>query len=268
MAKKKWRFETSVIHGAQTPEKWMSASLAPIYQSAAHRYDTAEELSAVFAGKAEGFTYQRLSNPTNDVLEKRLCLLEGGRAAVVTSSGMAAVNDAVMTICRPGDRIVASNSIFQATYGLFMNVIAKFGIEIEMVETTDPQAWKAALTGNTKLLFAETIGNPKLDVPNIEQIARIAHAGRAPLIVDNTLATPYLFRPLEHGADIVVHSTTKYFNGHGSAVGGVVIDGGKFDWPEDKYPGFQPGGSWPISTSFGAKSTWDSVPVRPPSIPF
>ncbi|OGF99770.1 MAG: O-acetylhomoserine aminocarboxypropyltransferase [Candidatus Glassbacteria bacterium RIFCSPLOWO2_12_FULL_58_11] len=239
MSEKKWKFDTLVIHGAQTPELWRNASLAPIYQSAAIRYDSAEELSEVFAGKKEGFTYQRLNNPTNEALEKRLCLLEGGLAAVVTSSGMAAVNNALQAILRPGDQIVCSNSLFQATYGLLTNALKKLGIEVRFVETCDPRAWEKALSERTKLVYVETIGNPRMDVPDIKRLAELSHKNRAPLIIDNTLATPYLFRPLDRGADIVVHSTTKYFNGHGSAVGGVVIDSGNFDWPEDKYPDFK-----------------------------
>jgi len=235
-----WKFETLVIHGGQTPGEWNSASLAPIYQTASHRFDTAEELSEVFAGKRSGFIYQRLRNPTNQVLEKRLALLEGGLDAVVTGSGMAAINDAILAICRAGDEIISGNSLFMSTFLLYANVLKKLGIEVKLVESADLGAWKKAVSDKTKLLFVETIGNPKLDVPEIAKLAELAHAHRAPLIVDNTLATPYLFRPFEHGADIVVHSTTKYINGHGAAVGGVVIDAGRFDWPEDKYPDFKP----------------------------
>jgi len=235
-----WRFDTLVIHGAQTPQRWENATLAPIYQSASHRFDTAEELSEVFAGKKAGFIYQRLRNPTNEALEKRLALLEGGAEAVVTASGMAAITDALLAVCRAGDRIVSGNSLFMSTFLLFANVFRKLGIEVTLVESSDLEAWKAAVTDETRLLFVETIGNPKMDVPDVAALAELAHAHRAPLIVDNTLATPYLFRPFEHGADVVVHSTTKYLNGHGSAVGGVVIDGARFDWPEGKYPDFKP----------------------------
>jgi len=239
MSNNKWKFDTLVIHGSQTPEKWGATTLAPIYQSAAHRFDTAEELSEVFGGKKAGFIYQRLRNPTNQVLEKRMSLLEGGLDAVVTGSGMAAVTDSVLAICRAGDEIVSGNSLFMSTFLLYNNVLKKLGIEVKLVESSDLGAWKAAVTDKTKLLFVETIGNPKMDVPEIGKLAELAHANRAPLIVDSTLTTPYLFRPIEHGADIVVHSTTKYINGHGSAVGGVVIDAGRFDWPEDKYPDFK-----------------------------
>jgi O-acetylhomoserine (thiol)-lyase len=234
-----WRFDTLVIHGAQTPEEWKSATLSPIYQSASHWFETAEELSDVFAGKKAGFIYQRLRNPTNQALEKRLMLLDGGVDAVVTGSGMAAITDAVLAICRAGDEVVSGNSLFMSTYLLFENVLRKFGIDVKRVESSDLEAWKAAVTPKTKLLYVETIGNPKMDVPDIRALAQLAHENQSPLIVDNTLATPYLFRPFEHGADIVVHSTTKYMNGHGSAVGGVVIDAGRFDWPEEKYPDFK-----------------------------
>jgi len=238
MSNGKRRFDTQVVHAALTPEEWKSATQAPIFQTAAHRFDTAEELSDVFAGRKPGFIYQRLRNPTNQTLEKRMAQLEGGLDAVVTGSGMAAITDSLLAICRAGDEIVSGNSLFMSTFLLFNNVFRKFGIMVRLVESADLNAWKAAVTDKTKVLFAETIGNPKMDVPNIRQIAELAHANRAPLVVDNTLATPYLFRPFEHGADIVVHSTTKYLNGHGSAAGGVVIDSGRFDWPADKYPDF------------------------------
>ncbi len=221
------------------PEQWKGATIAPIYQSASHRYATAEELSEVFAGKKSGFIYQRLRNPTNEILEKRLTLLEGGADAVVTGSGMAAITDSLLAICRAGDEIVSGNSLFMSTFLLFNNVFRKFGIDVKLVETSNLHAWQSAVTKKTKALFVETIGNPKLDVPDIGKLVTIAHANQAPLVVDNTMATPYLFRPFEAGADIVVHSTTKYFNGHGSATGGIVIDSGKFQWPEDKYPDFK-----------------------------
>lgn len=235
----RWRFDTRVIHTAQSPEEWKGATQAPLFQTASHRFETAEELSEVFAGRKKGFIYQRLRNPTNETLERRMTLLEGGLDAVVTSSGMAAITDALLAICRTGDQIVSGNSLFMSSFLLFNNVFKKFGIEVKLVESANLDAWKEAVTDKTKVLFVETIGNPKMDVPNISKLSELAHANRAPLIVDNTLATPYLFRPFQHGADVVVHSTTKYLNGHGSAVGGVVIDSGRFDWPADKYPDFR-----------------------------
>ncbi len=239
MTEKTWKFDTLVIHGAQTPGEWKSTTLTPIYQSASHQFETAEELSDVFAGKKAGFIYQRLRNPTNQALEKRMTLLTGGLESVVTGSGMAAINNAVLAICRAGDEIVSGNSLFMSTFLLFNNVLRKLGIDVKLVESGDLSAWEKAVTPKTKLLFVETIGNPKMDVPDIRGLAKLAHANRAPLIVDNTLATPYLCKPLELGADILICSTTKYLNGHGSAVGGVVIDAGRFDWPEDKYQDFK-----------------------------
>jgi len=234
-----WRFDTKVIHASQTPEQWQGASLPPIYQTASHRFDTAQELSDVFAGKEPGYIYLRLRNPTNDTLERKLSALEGGVGAVVTSSGMAAVTGAVMAIAGAGDEIVSGNSLFMSTYLLFANVLPRFGIKARLVETTDLGQYEEAITDRTKLVFVETIGNPKMDVPDIAGLARIAHARSVPLVVDNTLASPYLFRPIEHGADVVVHSLTKFLNGHGSAVGGVVIDAGNFEWPAEKYPDFE-----------------------------
>src|SRR3972149_299495 len=210
----RWKFDTVVIPGAQAPGEWKSAPLAPIYQPASHRFDTAEELSDVFAGKKAGFISQRLRNPTNEVLEKRMCMLTGGIDAVVTGSGMAAINNALLAICQAGDEIVSGNSLFMSTFLLFNNVLKKLGITVKLVESGDLGAWKAAVTPRTKALFVETIGNPKMDVPNIRELADLAHANRAPLIVDNTLATPYLFLPIDHGADILAYSTTTVVDRH------------------------------------------------------
>ncbi|MHC4481066.1 MAG: O-acetylhomoserine aminocarboxypropyltransferase/cysteine synthase family protein [Planctomycetota bacterium] len=235
----KWHFDTQVIHGGQTPEQWEGGTLPPIYQTASHWFPTAEGLSDAFAGKEPGYIYLRLRNPTNDVLERKIADLEGGVGAVVTSSGMAAVTDTVMAIAGAGDQIVAGNSLFMSTYVLFANVLPRFGITANIVESTELAQFEAAITEKTKLIFVETIGNPKMDVPDVAELARIAHAHAIPLVVDNTLATPYLFRPIEHGADIVVHSLTKFFNGHGSAVGGMIVDAGSFAWPLDRYPHFE-----------------------------
>lgn len=239
MSDKKLRFDTQVVHAGQAPDLWQHGTLSPIYQTASHKFDTAEGLSNVFAGKESGFIYMRLRNPTNEALERKLAALEGGPAAVVTGSGMAAVTDAILAIVRAGDEVVSGNSLFMSTYLLFANVFKKLGITVNQVESARLDEFERAITEKTKCLFVEVIGNPKMDVPDVRKLADLAHSRRIPLIVDNTLATPYLFRPLEHGADIVVHSTTKYLNGHGSAVGGVVIDSGNFDWPLDKYPDFK-----------------------------
>ena len=234
-----WNFDTKVIHLGQQAGEWQGTTLPPIYQSAAHKFDTAEELSDVFAGKEAGFIYQRLRNPTNQVLEQKLAALEGGIGAVATSSGMAAVTDAVMAIAGTGDEIVSGNSLFMSTYLLFANVLPRFGITTKLVESIDLGQYEAAISDKTKLMYVETIGNPKMDVPDIAELVKIAHRHSIPLVVDNTLASPYLFRPIEHGADIVIHSLTKFFNGHGSAIGGVIIDSGKFPWPLEKFPDFK-----------------------------
>ena len=239
MSTKPYRFDTQVIHAGHTPDDWQHGTLPPIYQTTAHKFDTAEGLSNVFAGKEPGFIYMRLRNPTNEALERKLTVLEGGAGAVVTGSGMAAVTDAVMALVRAGDEVVSGNSLFMSTYLLFANVLKKYGITVNQVETTRLAEFERAITEKTRCVFVETIGNPKMDVPDIRRLADLAHSRRVPLVVDNTLATPYLFRPFEHGADVVVHSTTKYLNGHGSAVGGVIIDSGNFDWPLDKYPDFK-----------------------------
>ncbi len=240
MEEKDLRFETRVIHAGQEPEKWLWASQVPVVQSASHRFSTAEGLSDVFAGKTPGHIYMRLRNPTNEALERRVADLEGGIGAVATSSGMAAVSDTVLSILKSGDHMVAGRSLFMSTYLLFAQVIKKFGIEVTLVDPTKPKEWKDAVKDNTRLFYVETIGNPVMDVPDISELAKIAHEVKAPLVVDNTLATPWLARPFESGADIVIHSTTKYLNGHGSAVGGVVVDSGRFEWPDERYPDFKP----------------------------
>ncbi len=239
MSEQSWKLETKVIHAAQNPHDWQCGTLPPIYQTAAHRFDTAQELSDVFAGKEMGYIYLRPRNPTNTVLEQKITALEGGVGGVTTGSGMAAVTDTVMAIAGAGDEVVSGNSLFMSTFLLFANVLPRFGIQVKFVESTDLSQYKRAITNKTKLIFVETIGNPKMDVPDIAALARIADQHGIPLVVDNTLATPYLFRPIEHGAHIVIHSLTKFFNGHGSAVGGVVVDSGKYPWPLEKYPHFE-----------------------------
>ncbi|MEW6530597.1 MAG: O-acetylhomoserine aminocarboxypropyltransferase/cysteine synthase family protein [Thermodesulfobacteriota bacterium] len=239
MSENEWKFDTKVIHACQSPKDWHGATLPPIYQTAAHRFDTAEELSEVFSGKEPGFIYQRLRNPTNQVIEQKIAELENGVGAVATSSGMAAVANSVLAIADSGDEIVSGNSLFMSTYILFSNVLPRFGIKTKFVESIDLAQYEQAITEKTKLIFVETIGNPKMDVPDIAELAKVAHRHSVPLIVDNTLPTPYLFRPVEHGADIVVHSLTKFFNGHGTAIGGAIVDSGKFPWPLDKFAGFK-----------------------------
>ncbi|QJA05406.1 O-acetylhomoserine aminocarboxypropyltransferase/cysteine synthase [Thermosulfurimonas marina] len=232
---KNWRFHTRVIHEGLRPEDWEGATLPPIYQTASHRHPTAESLSAAFGGQSADHIYLRLSNPTNRFLEEKLAALEGGAGAILTSSGMAAIANACLALLRPGDEFVAGNSLFMSTYVLFANIFPKYGITARFVEPTDLEALKAALSPRTRFIFVETIGNPKMDVPDLAALAEIAHENGLPLIVDNTLATPYLCRPIELGADIVIHSTTKYLSGHGCATGGVIIDSGRFDWTQSRF---------------------------------
>lgn len=234
------QFHTQVIHAGQKTDQWQGATLAPVYQSAAHRHLTAESLSATFSGKSTDHIYMRLTNPTNRSLEEKLTILEQGKGAVVMSSGMAAIANTCMALLRSGDEFVAGNSLFMSTYVLFANVFKKYGITARLVESTDPAAIEGAITDKTRFVYLETIGNPKMDVPNLGQMAAIAHRHGLPLIVDSTLATPYLCQPLILGADVVIHSTTKYLSGHGDAVGGAVIDGGNFSWPEERFPDLKP----------------------------
>lgn len=235
-----FRFHTRVIHAGADPGAWQGATLPPIFQSVAHRHETAESLSDTFAGRSSDHIYTRLSNPTNRALEEKLTALEGGRGAIFMSSGMAAIANGCLGLLRAGDEFVTGNSLFMSTYLLFANVFKKFGITARFVESTDLAALEAAINDKTRFVFLEVIGNPKMDVPDLVRTAEVAHRHGLPLLVDSTLATPYLCRPLELGADVVIHSTTKYLCGHGDAVGGVLIDGGRFDWTGPRFPDFLP----------------------------
>ncbi len=238
--RKNYRFHTQVIHAAQSSEDWQGATLPPIFQTASHLHTTAENLSQTFAGKKTDHIYMRLTNPTNRILEEKLTALEGGLGAVVMSSGMAAITNACMALLRAGDEFVTGNSLFMSTYLLFINVFKKYDITARLVESTDIEAIEKAINTKTRFVYLETIGNPKMDIPDLSRVAEIAHKHGIPLLVDSTLSTPYLCRPLDLGADVVIHSTTKYLSGHGDAVGGVVIDGGNFKWSEERFPDFQP----------------------------
>ena len=236
----RYRLGTQVIHAAQEPDKWSGATMPPLYQSASHVHKTAESLSDTFAGKKSDHIYARLSNPTNTVLENKLCILEGGAGAVVMASGMAAVSNTCMALLRAGDEFIAGNSLFMSTSILFTSVFKKYNITAKLVPTNDLAGMENCINPKTRFIYIETIGNPAMDVPDLEAIASLAHKHGLPLIVDNTLATPYLLRPIEVGADIVIHSTTKYLSGHGSATGGVVIDSGNFDWDTERFDDFKP----------------------------
>jgi O-acetylhomoserine (thiol)-lyase len=235
-----YRFDTQVVHAGQSPESWEGSTLSPIFQTASHLHPTAENLSQAFAGKTADHIYMRLTNPTNRTLEEKLTSLEGGQGAIVMSSGMAALANTFMALLRAGDEFVTGNSLFMSTYILFTKIFPKYNLTARMVEPTDTKAIAEAINEKIRFVFVETIGNPKLDIPHLKEIAQVTHQEGVPLIVDNTLATPYLCRPFDLGADIVIHSTTKYLSGHGAAVGGVVIDKGTFPWPEERFPDFKP----------------------------
>jgi O-acetylhomoserine (thiol)-lyase len=235
----KWGFDTAQIHAGATPDPTTNAVVTPIYQTTAYVFNSSEHAARLFGLAEFGNIYTRIMNPTQDVAEKRIAALEGGTAALLLSSGQAAETFAILNIAQAGDHIVASSTLYGGTYNLFKYTLPKLGITTTFVEDQDDlAAWAAAVQPNTKAFFAETIGNPKVSILDIEGVANVAHENGLPLIVDNTVATPYLIRPLEHGADIVVHSATKFLGGHGTVVAGAIVDGGKFEWSKsDKFPG-------------------------------
>ncbi len=243
-------FDTLAIHGGHRGDPVTKARAVPIYQTTSYLFDSTDHASKLFALEEFGNIYTRINNPTTDVLEQRLAQLEGGAAALAVASGQAAVVYSILNLARSGDHIVSSASLYGGTYNAFAHTLKRFGIDASLVDFNDPDAVAAAIRPNTKAIFAETIGNPKIDVLDVEQYAALAHEHGLPLIVDNTLATPYLLRPIDFGADIVVHSATKFIGGHGTAIGGVIVDAGKFDWgnnprfaefaePDPSYHGLQ-----------------------------
>jgi O-acetylhomoserine (thiol)-lyase len=235
-----WKFETKQVHSGAQPDPTTNARATPIYQTTSYVFNNAQHAQNLFALAEFGNIYTRIMNPTQAVVEERVAALEGGTAALLLASGQAASTFAVLNIAQAGDHIVSSSSIYGGTYNLFKYTLAKLGIETTFVENQDDaEEWRRALRPNTKLLFAETIGNPKINVLDIRLVADVAHAGGVPLIVDSTIATPYLIRPFEHGADIVIHSATKFLGGHGAVIGGVIVDGGTFEWSKnvEKFPG-------------------------------
>ncbi len=236
--KKQYRFETVGIHGGLEPDPVTGARALPIYQSNAYKFDNTDHAADLFGLKEEGYIYTRIGNPTVNVVEERVTELEGGLGGLAFSSGMAAISAAIFNIAESGDEIVSASTLYGGTYNLFSTTLPKHGIKTHFVESKDPENFRRAITPKTKAIFAETIGNPGLNVLDIEAVAAIAHEAGIPLIVDNTLATPYLLRPIEHGADIVVHSATKWLGGNGTTMGGIIVDAGKFDWNSPKFPGF------------------------------
>jgi O-acetylhomoserine (thiol)-lyase len=234
-----WSFETKQVHAGQTPDIATNARALPIYQTTSFTFDNTAHAAALFGLEETGNIYTRIGNPTTDVIEQRLAALEGGVAALFLSSGQAAETFAILNLAGAGDHIVSSPRLYGGTYNLFHYTLPKLGIEVSFIEDPDdPDSWRAAVQPNTKAFFAETISNPQIDILDIPNVAAIAHDNGVPLIVDNTIATPYLIQPIAHGADIVVHSATKYLGGHGSAIAGVIVDGGTFDWTQGRHPGF------------------------------
>src|SRR5690606_29213258 len=240
-APKTWSFETLQVHAGAVADPATGARATPIYQTTSYVFRDTAHAASLFDLSETGYIYTRINNPTQDVLEQRIAALEGGVAAVALASGQAAETLAILTLARSGDHIVSSASLYGGTYNLFRHTLPKFGVEVTFVEDPDDlDAWRAAVRPNTKAFFAETIGNPRNNVLDIRGVADVAHQVGVPLIIDNTVTTPYLLRPLEHGADIVIHSATKYLGGHGTVIAGVVVDGGSFDFSAhaDRFPDF------------------------------
>lgn len=255
-----WKPETQALHAGHTPDPTTRSRAVPIYQTTSYVFADTEDAATLFSLKPEvwaprlnlekeglrpedfapeatGNIYTRIMNPTTDVLEKRMMYLEGGVGALATSSGSAAVTYSIMNICRAGDEIVSSSSLYGGTYNLLLHTLPQYGIKTTFVDASEPEAFRAAINEKTKGVFVETIGNPRLDTPDLEAIARVAHDAGLPVIIDNTVATPVLCRPFDYGIDIVVHSLTKFCGGHGNSIGGVIVDSGNFDWSaSDRFP--------------------------------
>jgi O-acetylhomoserine (thiol)-lyase len=229
-----WHFETLSVHAGYSPDPTTKAVAVPIYQTVAYAFDSAQHGADLFDLKVPGNIYTRIMNPTQDVLEQRLAALEGGIAALALASGQAAVTYAVLTITEAGDNIVASSALYGGTYNLFAHTLPQYGIETRFADYRKPESFEPLIDSRTKAVFVESLGNPQGNITDLERIAEVAHRHGVPLIVDNTVPTPYLCRPFKHGADIVVHSLTKYLGGHGTSVGGAIVDSGKFPWAEHK----------------------------------
>ena len=231
MSKNDWKFETLQLHaGQEQPDPATDARAVPIYMTSSYVFKDCDQAAARFGLTEEGNIYTRLMNPTTDVFEKRIAALEGGAAALATASGAAAITYAVQNIAKAGDHIVSSKRVYGGTYNLFAHTLPAYGITCTFVDPDEPGGFERAIRPETKAIFLESVGNPNSSLVDLDAVAALAHAHGLPLLVDNTFATPYLLRPLEHGADIVVHSATKFIGGHGTAVGGVIVDGGRFDW--------------------------------------
>ena len=254
------RFETKCLHSGYSPDATMSRAV-PLYRTASYTFKNSEHAANLFALKELGNIYTRLMNPTQDILEKRVADIEGGAAALAFSSGTSAIFNSIINICQQGDEIVAANNLYGGTYTQFNNILPSFGIKVHFVDGSKPENFGKAINKKTKALFCETVGNPRLDIADIEAIAKIAHAHGLPLIVDSTFTTPYLQNPIDFGADVVVHSLTKWMGGQGTAIGGIVVDSGKFNWKSDKFPLM----TLPDDSYHGVRWAYDLGPLDPVS---
>ncbi|MDT3700034.1 MAG: homocysteine synthase [Thermincola sp.] len=236
MTEKNYSPETLALHAGQKPDPTTNSRAVPIYQTTSYVFNDTEHAARLFGIEEFGNIYTRLMNPTNDVFEQRVAALEGGVGALATASGQSAITLALLTLAHSGDEIISAASLYGGTYTLFHYTFATMGITVKFVDPSDPENFRQAITPKTKAIYAETLGNPKLDTLDIEAVAQIAHENGIPLVIDNTLPSPYLVKPIAHGADIVVHSATKFIGGHGTSLGGVIVDSGNFNWANGKFP--------------------------------
>ncbi len=238
MTERRLKFDTLQVHAGQSPDPTTGSRAVPIYQTTSYVFNNAEHAANLFALKEFGNIYTRIMNPTNDVFEQRVAALEGGAGALAVASGSSAITYAILNIAGTGDEIVSASTLYGGTYNLFSFTLPKLGIKTIFVDPDDPENFRKAITDKTKAVYIETIGNPGINVIDIEAVAKIAHENGVPLIIDNTFGTPYLIRPIDFGADIVVHSATKFIGGHGTSIGGIIVDSGKFDWKASgRFPG-------------------------------
>lgn len=238
MSASNYRPETLAIHAGQVPDPTTNARAVPIYQTTSYVFDSPDHAARLFGLEELGNIYTRIMNPTTDVLEQRVAALEGGTGALALASGQAAATVGLLNIVETGYHVVSSASLYGGTYNLLHYTLPKMGIDVSFVDPVDPENFRKAITPKTRAIFAETVGNPKLDTLDIQPVADIAHEAGVPLMVDNTMATPYLLRPIDHGADIVMHSTTKFIGGHGTSIGGILVDSGNFEWGSEKFPNY------------------------------
>ncbi len=238
MSKNNWKFDTLQVHAGQVPDPTTGSRAVPIYQTTSYVFKDTDHAAKLFSLEESGNIYTRMMNPTTDVLEKRIAALEGGAAAIATASGSAAVTYAILNIAGAGDEIVSANTLYGGTYNLFSTTLARLGLKTTFVNPDELENFRAAITKKTKAIYIEALGNPGINIVDIEAVAQIAHENGIPLIIDSTFASPYLLKPIEFGADIVVHSATKFIGGHGTTIGGLIIDSGKFDWSASgEFPG-------------------------------